>query len=153
VDDCGAPFVAIQSHEALGDVAGARAAASETVARIEKALAAEPDNGTLLGYGVVALTVLGESDRAKAWAEQALLVEPDNGLVHYNLACAMVRAGETDFALDLLQGSLRFGSRGNLLWAQADNDLDPLRALPRYQTIVAEAEARYAAAEADKPAA
>jgi hypothetical protein len=39
------------------------------------------------------------------------------------------------------------------LWAQADNDLDPLRALPRYQTIVAEAEARYAAAEADKPAA
>jgi hypothetical protein len=65
----------------------------------------------------------------------------------------MVRTGETDFALDLLQKSLSFGSRGNLLWAQADNDLDPLRALPRYQTIVAEAEARYAAAEADKPAA
>jgi adenylate cyclase len=153
VADCGALFMAIQCHEALGDLAGARAAAAETVARIEKALAAEPDNGTLLGFGVVALTVLGESDRAKAWAEQAQLVEPDNGLMLYNLACAMVRVGETDFALDLLQKSLSQGGRGNLVWAEADSDLDPVRDLPRYQAIVAEAEARYAGAEAEKPAA
>jgi adenylate cyclase len=151
--DCGASFMAIQCHEALGDLAGARAASTETLTRIEKALAAEPDNGNLLGFGVVALTILGENDRAKAWAEQALLVEPDNGLVQYNLACAMVRAGQTDFALDLLQKSLSQGGRGNLVWAEADSDLDPLRDLPRYKTIVAEAEARYAAAEADKPAA
>ncbi len=153
VADCGSAFMGIQAHEGLGDLAGARAAASETVARIEKALVAEPDNGTLLGFGVVSLIVLGENDRAKAWAEQAQLVEPDNGLMQYNLACAMVRLGETDFALDLLQKSLGVGSRGNLLWAQADSDLDPLRDLSRYQAIVAEAEARYAAAEADKPAA
>jgi len=153
VADCGAAFLGIQCHEGLGDLAGARAAAAETVARIEKALVAEPDNGTLLGFGVVALTVLGENDRAKTWAEQALLVEPDNGLMQYNLACAMVRVGDTDFALDLLQRSLSMGSRGNLLWAQADSDLDLVRGLPRYQAVVAEAEARYAAADAEKPAA
>ena len=152
VADIGAPFMAIQCHEALGDLAGARAASSETVARIEKALAAEPDNGTLLAYGVVALTVLGENDQAKAWAEQALLVEPDNGLMQYNLACAMVRAGQTDFALDLLQKSLSQGGRGNLVWAEADSDLDPVRALPRYKVIVAETEARYAAIDAEKRA-
>jgi adenylate cyclase len=151
--DCGAAFMGIQCHEGLGDLAGARAAASETVARIEKALVAEPDNATLLGVGVVSLTVLGENDRAKAWAEQAQLVEPDNGLMLYNLACAMVRVGEKDFALDLLQKSLSIGSRGNLLWAQADSDLDAVRDLPRYKAVVAEAEARYAAIDAEKPAA
>ena len=151
--DCGASFLAIQCQEALGDLAGAQAAATETMAKIEKALVAEPDNGTLLGFGVIALTVLGEGERAKAWAEQALLVEPDNGLVQYNLACAMVRVGQTDYALDLLQKSLSVGSRGNLAWTQADRDFDPVRDLPRYQAIVAEAEARYAAIDAEKPAA
>ncbi|HEV7159331.1 MAG TPA: TIR domain-containing protein [Caulobacteraceae bacterium] len=152
-DDYGAPFMAIQCHEALGDIEGSRAAAREALARVEKALPFDSDNGVLLGMGVCALICLGETDRAKTWARQALAIDPDDGMVPYNLACAMVRAGDVDYALDLLEQSLNRAGRGNLIWAQHDSDLDPLRQLPRYQAMMAAAEARFAAAEGAQPVA
>ena len=64
--------MATQCLSALGDDAGALAAAKETVARVETVLATEPDNGGALGHGVNALVLLGETERAMAWAEDAL---------------------------------------------------------------------------------
>ena len=151
--DVGCPFMTIQCHEALGDKAGAEAAAREALARVEKALAAEPDNAVLLGMGVCALICLGETEKAKTWAKQALLLEPDDGMVPYNLACAIIRTGDYEYALDLLEDSLGKAGRGNMVWAQQDSDLDPLRDHPRYQAMMAAAEARFAALEAAKPAA
>jgi adenylate cyclase len=141
--DCGCPFMCIQCHEALGDQAGSEAAAREALLRVEKALAAEPDNAVLLGMGVCALICVGEVDKAKTWAKQALLLEPDDGMVPYNLACAMVRTGDYDYALDLLEDSLNKAGLGNLVWAKSDSDLDRLRELPRYQQIIAAAETRF----------
>jgi adenylate cyclase len=152
-DDYGSPFMAIQCHDALGDVEGSKAAAREALARVEKALPAQPDNGVLLGMGVCALICLGETDRAKTWAKQALAIDPDDGMVPYNLACAMVRSGDVDYALDLLEQSLNKAGRGNLIWAQHDSDLDSLRNLPRYKAMMAAAEARFAAAEGKQTAA
>ncbi len=141
--DYASPFMAMQCYEALGDATGARTAAKEAVTRLEKALVTEPDNGALLAYGAGALATLGEIDRAKAWAEHALLLDPDDGTLRYNLACAMIRAGETDYALDRLEESLMNYGRENIRWAQADNDLDPVREHPRFKAIVAAAEARF----------
>jgi adenylate cyclase len=151
--DCGCPFMCIQCHEALGDKAGAEAAAREALVRVEKALGAEPDNAVLLGMGVCALICVGEVEKAKTWAKQALLLEPDDGMVPYNLACAFVRTGDYDYALDHLEDSLNKAGRGNLVWAKSDSDLDSLRELPRYKQIIAAAEARFDGGETAKPAA
>jgi adenylate cyclase len=151
--DCGCPFMSIQCYEALGDISGSQAAAREALARVEKALTSEPDNAVLLGMGVCSLICLGETDKAKTWAKQALLLEPDDGMVPYNLACAMMRTRDFDYALDLLEDSLNKAGRGNMIWAQQDSDLDPVRDHPRYQAMMAAAEARFAALEAAKPAA
>jgi len=134
----------MQCHQALDDTAAAQAAARECVARVEKAIAAEPDTGAPLAYGVLALNMLGETDRAKAWAEHALLLDPEDTLLRYNLACAMSKAGDADYALDLLEQSLSEGGRGNFLWALNDSDLDPLREHLRYKAIIAAQEARFA---------
>jgi adenylate cyclase len=135
-------FMAIQCYEALGDSAGAQATAREAVARLEKLAAAEPDNGGAYAYGSAALVILGEMERAKAWAEHALLLEPNDGLVRYNLACGMVRAGEFDYALDLIEAAFKRLGPDTVRWAQIDTDFDPLRSLPRFEAIMAEAEAR-----------
>jgi adenylate cyclase len=154
--DYASPFMAMQCHEALGDKAGARTAAKEAVARLEKALVLEPDNGAMLAYGAGALATLGEIDRAKGWADHALLLDPDDGLLRYNLACAMIRAGETDYALDRLEESLTKGGQASFVWAKMDNDLDPIREHPRFKAIMAAAETRFAETriqDEEKPAA
>ena len=134
----------MQCHKALGDDASVQAAAREVVARVEKAIAAEPDTGMPLAYGVQALNVLGENERAKTWTEHALLLDPDDTLLRYNLACAMSQAGQADYALELLERALAESGRNNLVWAYTDSDLDPLREDPRFQAILARNEARFA---------
>jgi adenylate cyclase len=154
--DYASPFMAMQCFEALGDKAGARASAKEAVVRLEKALVFEPDNGALLAFGAGALATLGEIERAKGWANHALLLDPDDGTLRYNLACAMIRAGDTDYALDRLDEAMSIWGEANFIWAQTDNDLDPVRELPRYKAIMAAAEVRFAetnTVDAEKPAA
>jgi adenylate cyclase len=139
--------MAIQCHEALGDRAGALDAARTAVARIEKVVAAEPDNGAALADGAKALVLLGQTDRAKAWAEHALLLDPDDGRLRYNLACAMVAAGETDYGLDLLGACLAKGGQSILMWTRVDNDFDSVREHPRFMAMLAAGEARFADVE------
>jgi tetratricopeptide (TPR) repeat protein len=139
-------FMSIQCCEALGDAEGARTAAREAVTRLEKATAAEPDNGSILAYGVGALILLGEFDRAKDWTRHALLIEPDDVTLLYNLACALSRSDDKVPALDLLEQCLKRGGRPILTWADADSDLDRLRQLPRFAEIMTAARARDATA-------
>jgi adenylate cyclase len=140
-------FMTIQCHEALSDEEGARAAAREAVTRLEKAIAAEPDNGSILAYGVGALLVLGESDRSKDWARHALLIDPDDTTLRYNLACATSRSDDKEYALDLLEQCLAKGGKAILSWAETDNDLDRLRSLPRFAAIMTAARERDATAQ------
>jgi adenylate cyclase len=74
------------------------------------------------------------------------LLDPDDTTLRYNLACAMVRAGEPTYALDRLEETLAKSGRSMLIWAQTDNDLDLLRENPRFKAIMAEAEARFGVA-------
>jgi TolB-like protein/Tfp pilus assembly protein PilF len=143
-EDFGSAIMAIQCHEALGDRPGALEAARQAVARIEKVVAAEPDNGAALADGAKALVLLGQTDRAKAWAEHALLLDPDDGRLWYNLACAMVAAGETDYGLDLLGACLAKGGQSILMWTRVDNDFDSVRQHPRFVAMMAAGEARFA---------
>jgi adenylate cyclase len=135
----------IQCYEALGDTAGAESAARRGLERIEKVIAAEPDHGLAIGWGVSALVALKDVDRAKEWTERAMLLEPDNLNLRYNLACAMVSLGEMDIAIELIEPVIDRAQKQNLIWFSTDNSLDPLRADPRLQAMIARAEARLAA--------
>ena len=139
--------MAIQCYEALGDVEAMRNAARRALERVEKVVAAEPDHGLAIGWGVSALVALKERDRAKEWTERAMLLEPDNLNLRYNLACSMVSLGETTLALELLEPVLERAQRQNLTWFAADNSLDSLRGDPRLHAMLAKAEARLAASD------
>ncbi|HZX89753.1 MAG TPA: hypothetical protein VFE67_03850, partial [Rudaea sp.] len=140
--------MALQSYTALGDRPGTRSAARRTLDRVERVLAAEPDHGTAMGFGVAALFVLGENERASELAERAMLLDPDNINLHYNLACAMAKAGLGDRALDLLSGVVNGAQPDGLRWIRVDSDLDSLRSDPRFEAMLAAAEARHSSPRA-----
>ena len=130
---------------ALDDMAGARLTARRVVDRCEAALALESDNGSAMGFLVMALAVLGETDRMHEWIERALLLDPDNLNMRYNVACTLIRlAHDNEAGIKLLEGVLARCSADVVVWIQNDSDLDPAREHPRFKAILAAAEARVA---------
>lgn len=79
---------------------------------------------------------------------RALLIDPENQTMRYNFACALSsQLRDTEGALDLLGPYLAQTSRFDVDWAKADPDLAALRDKPRFQSMIAEAETRLAAAD------
>jgi adenylate cyclase len=136
--------MAVNMNAALGDRKAAEGAAHRVLKRIEKVIVAEPDHGAALSWGVISLFVLGEIERAMEWAERAILMEPDNANMTYNIACAMVRAGQIDSGLDLLDPLIATWTAQGLRWIKVDPDLDPVRDHPRFISILGGIEARLA---------
>jgi tetratricopeptide (TPR) repeat protein len=136
--------MAIQCYQAVGDTEGAKSAARRELERVERIIVTEPDHGLAIGWGVSALVVLGEADRAREWTDRAMLLDPDNINLLYNLGCNMVMLGDFDKALELLSEVFARAQRQNLIWFETDTSLDPLRDDPRFNALVAEAEARVA---------
>jgi adenylate cyclase len=102
---------------------------------------------------VAALAVLGETDRCRDWIRRALLIDPDNQMLRYNSACSLcVHLKDTDGALDLLDPYLAWTTRVDLDWAKVDPDMAPLHENPRFQAMIAAAEARLAAEAEAAPA-
>ena len=143
----------ITCYTALGDSEAARRAARRTVVRAEAVLAQDRSNGSALGYGVGALAVLGEPDRARDWIRRALLIDPENMNMRYNLACALsVHLGDVEGALDLLRPYFAKATAPDVVaYARIDPDLDPIRDDPRFKVMLVEAEVRLASAKTPLP--
>lgn len=125
-----------------GDRQGLRSAAERTLARTEKLLAHDPNNGSALSMGIGALATLGQADRAKEWSARAMIVEPDNLNMRYNIACAFILdLKELEAALDLLEPALAQFGKDRLAHAATDPDLDTVRDHPRFKAMIAAAEA------------
>ncbi len=141
-----------QSYTQLGRHEEALDAHRRALSRIEKAVARRPDDTSALILGATRLTALGEIERATRWANRALLLDPDdpNGL--YNLACTFALMGERERGIDFLERSLGLLSPQFITWAKNDSDLDNLRDHPRYQVLIARAEERLAAQQAEPAA-
>ncbi|MGH6985448.1 MAG: TIR domain-containing protein [Caulobacteraceae bacterium] len=130
-------------RRALGNVEGAREAAKMTLDRIEPVLAQFPNNGNALAHGAGALAELGLADRAREWMDRALLLDADNLTMRYNFACVLAnQLGDREGALDLLGPVLERASTGLVSLVPADPDLASIREDPRFQAMLAEAEAR-----------
>jgi adenylate cyclase len=145
--DLNSSSMLLTCYTALGNSQSARRVAQITLARSEKILAQDPNNGTAMAYGAVALAALGEAERAKDWIDRALLIDPDNMNARYNFACSMTTyLKDPDAALKLLAPVFETLAIGFLNHAKADPDLDRLRGDPRFKAMVAAAETRLAAA-------
>jgi adenylate cyclase len=134
-------YTAVRNAEAASRVAHI------TLSRTEKTLAQDPNNGTAMAYGALALAALGEAERAKDWMNRTLLIDPDNMNARYNFACSLAsfsKEPDIDAALKMLGPVFETLAAGFLNHAKADPDLDPLRDDPRFKVMVAAAEARLA---------
>jgi adenylate cyclase len=140
-----APTMLVSCYTALGDAGNARRAARTALARAERAVAQDRSNGQAMAGGVNALAVLGESERAKAWMARAMLIDPENLTMRYNFACALIaHLDDAEAALEMLEPVLARDIGANLRGAKTDPDFDALRDDPRFQAMIAAAEARLA---------
>jgi adenylate cyclase len=136
----------ISCYTALGNVAGMRRSAELALKRAEAVLVHDQNNSMVAGYSAYALAALGEGERAKARMERALLIDPENFNMRYNFACALsVYLKDKEAALGMLGPVFETISDAFLPYVKVDPDLDLLRDDPRYQAMLATAEARLAA--------
>jgi adenylate cyclase len=144
--DINSPAMLLSCYRAVGDSQGRQRAARVVLARSDKVLAQDPNNGTVTGYSAYALAALGEVERAKERMNRALLIDPDNLNMRYNFACVLlIHLNEIDAALELLEPVLEKVAIGFLNHAKVDPDFAVVRDHPRYKAMVAAAEARLAA--------
>jgi adenylate cyclase len=147
--DVNSPSMLLTCYGAVGDQRGVLRAAGIALSRAERILAQDQNNGAAMGYGVAALACLGEAERAKGWINRALLIDPDNMNMRYNFACALTVLRDTEAAIDILGPVFATAYIDRLNHAKVDPDLDPLRDDPRFQSMVAQADARLCAAGAE----
>ncbi|MGH8125293.1 MAG: TIR domain-containing protein [Rhodanobacteraceae bacterium] len=141
-------------YTAVGDAAAARRAAEVTLKRAEAILARDQNNPGVLAYSAYALMAMGEADRAKARMSRTLMIDPNNFNMRYNFACSLcVYLKDKAAALEMLEPLFATITDAFLPYTRVDPDLELLHEDPRWQAMVAAAEARLAALkDPDAPA-
>jgi adenylate cyclase len=132
------------------DEPGALDAARRTLQRSEATLTKDPTNGAALSAGASSLILMGEVERGKDWLQRALLLDPDNMMVLYNSACSLTyKNADLPGALDMLEEYFeRVESPGNILHAEIDPDMDPVRDDQRFKRMLESAKQRLGMTEA-----
>jgi len=133
----------IQAYKGLGDTENVLAASRRSLSQCERLLEVEPDHAGALGFYVTALSVLGETDRARRWTSRAVLFHPDNVKLLYNLGCGFAEVNDAERAIELLEPVANQVPEGWLNWFDQDNSFDPIREDPRFQDMLATARKRF----------
>jgi adenylate cyclase len=144
--DINSPAMLMSCYVAVGNSEAARRSAQIALSRAEKAVAQDPSNGAVIAYSAYALATLGEAERAKERMNRALLIDPDDWSMRYNFACVLlIHLDEPDAALDVLGPVLENVAASFLSHIKVDPDFMRLRENPRFNAMIAAAEARVAA--------
>ena len=130
-----ARFFAAQTYSALKQPEKAILAYRQAVQAVRRYLDLNPGDARAVTIGAVCLCRLGERERGLEWAERALAIDTEDAGVTYNVACLFSLAGRTERALDCLEQAFEAGF-GNIEWLDNDPDLQPLHALPRFQSLM-----------------
>jgi tetratricopeptide (TPR) repeat protein len=77
-----------------------------------------------------------DPERARRLLEEGLKVRPESGSLYYNLACLEALEGNHDAALSALRRGIALRPEA-ADWARSDADLDPLRAAPSFEALIA----------------
>ncbi len=123
-------------YDGLHRAAEAQATHRKALALAEKHLEVHPDDARALYLGATDLCQLGEKARSLDWARRALAIDPEDCGILYNIACVYSLLGQTDDALDCLEKAMAHAAWYKS-WAQHDSDLNALRELPRFKTLMA----------------
>ena len=135
-DDYRPVTLALQEYQALQDSAGEQHALQRSWQALERHLAIDPDDSYANDHAAGALMLLGRREEAMRILDRALMLRPDDHRTLYTAACTASLGGMYEAALDFLDRAVGKG-RGQLEWILNDNDLAPLRELPRFAEIVA----------------
>ena len=119
--------------EAYGTPEEIREAAEHCIEVTERHMALHPDDALALSRGACALVAAGEIARGLEWAEKAYAI--NHKICAYNVACAFVRAGNTDRALDVLAEHASW-SNMDRSWIEKDVDWQSVRDHPRFRAIL-----------------
>ncbi|MHA1962205.1 MAG: TPR end-of-group domain-containing protein [Candidatus Thorarchaeota archaeon] len=107
-------------------------------ASFRQAATLEPERSGIwnnIGFTLKMMADLNGAIEAAEKAELLATTEIDQKSARYNLACYLSLSGRTDEAIDYLQ---MVCSRDPSIreWARSDDDLNPIRSDPRFQSIV-----------------
>ncbi len=134
-EDHQARLLRAQSLEGMGAHDEAQKGYERALEVIERHLDLEPGDGRALTLGAICLIRLKQPKRAEEWTERALAIDPDDAVVLYASACNYSVEGKKARALELLEAAVDAGF-GQKDWIANDPDLDNIRAMPRFQTIL-----------------
>lgn len=134
-EDFQAPYFLAQCQNAMGNKAESQSTFRKSLRLIDERLELNPDDARACQLGATASASLGEHERATEFARRALTINPDDPLLLYNISCMYSQLGNPNEALNCLEKAVDKGY-GQRDWVEHDSDLDPIRGLPRFQTIL-----------------
>ncbi|MGK2963821.1 MAG: protein kinase domain-containing protein [Gemmatimonadaceae bacterium] len=135
-EDFQAPTFLARCYLGMGMTAESNAMLRKALRLIEERLELNPDDARACQLGAINASRVGEVDQARDYAARAVAINPEDPLLLYNIACMYATIGNADEALDTLERAVDMGW-GQKDWLMQDSDLDSLRGMPRFQSIVA----------------
>ena len=134
--DYQSPVFLAQAYARLGrkhDEMKTRLASLELV---QRHLEMNPHDARALYLCANQLCNVGELAKGVELAERALSQVQNEPVVLYNVACFYAMQGDTERALELLENAVNLGW-GDRAWLETDSDLDSLRQIDRFKTLLA----------------
>ncbi len=122
-------------YDMLGRTHEHQEAGGRLMEAVLEELRRRPDNVHARSLIATRLIEQGDLEGGLAQVDRCLRIAPDDNRVLYNSACALVRAGKHERALDLLREAVRRVPGYMRDWPRRDPDLIPLHGHPEFAAL------------------